>query len=148
MIGPEAFMNHAKKILMQKNDPQEADFRSAVSRAYYSIYHEALKNMFTKHQTAMSNAICKQLDKRNKPYDRLKIESLDFKYIKNQRINLHQIIPTALASTLDKTARNKFRSFRTDRNRADYEINTQYTIKQALDKVRAMEKFAIKIRQS
>ena len=89
MIRPEVFMNHAKKILMQENNPQEVEFRSTVSRAYYSVYHEARREMFTKYRTDLSNAICKQLDKRPDLYDKLRIKSLDLEYLKGQRVNLH-----------------------------------------------------------
>lgn len=47
MIRPSDFLNHAKGLTDPKNNPKEVDWRSAISRAYYSLYHEtivALKN--------------------------------------------------------------------------------------------------------
>lgn len=42
MILPRDFLDHAKKLTDPKNIPTEADCRSAVSRAYYSLYHETV----------------------------------------------------------------------------------------------------------
>jgi uncharacterized protein (UPF0332 family) len=42
VVTPKDFLNHAKKLLdvNQNPNPGEIDFRSAISRAYYSLFHE------------------------------------------------------------------------------------------------------------
>ena len=41
MIAPQDFLNHAKGLIDINNNPTEIDCRSAISRAYYSLFHEA-----------------------------------------------------------------------------------------------------------
>lgn len=147
MIVPEELMNHAKRIIMQENSPQEAEFRSAVSRAYYSVYHEARIGMFTKYKKDMSDAICWQLDKRKKPYDKSKIYALDLEYIKKQGVNWHMIIPSVLIRIGKKGTSNDLRAFRDDRNEADYDIHIQYPMESARAKVEGMERLALEIQQ-
>ena len=40
VVNPQDFLTHAKK-LVANNSANELDCRSAVSRAYYSLFHEA-----------------------------------------------------------------------------------------------------------
>jgi uncharacterized protein (UPF0332 family) len=42
LIPPSDFLNHAKRLTDPKNSPKEVDWRSAISRAYYSLYHETI----------------------------------------------------------------------------------------------------------
>jgi uncharacterized protein (UPF0332 family) len=41
VVSPQDFLVHAKKLINPNNRPNEIDCRSAVSRAYYSLFHEA-----------------------------------------------------------------------------------------------------------
>lgn len=147
MIGPDELINHAKQLIMQENNPQEVEFRSAISRAYYAVYHEARIGMFTKYKKDMSDEICQHLDKRNRSYDKSKIEALDLDYIRKQRINLHEAISNTLMGIGEKRTSDQFRLFRVYRNRADYDIHEQYSNKSARKRVKKMEKLVLEIRR-
>lgn len=42
MIFPSEFLSHAKKLIDPSNNATEIDCRSAISRAYYSLFHEVV----------------------------------------------------------------------------------------------------------
>jgi uncharacterized protein (UPF0332 family) len=49
MIETSDFISHAIGLL-KKEHASEVDFRSAISRAYYSLYHESLKFLIVLHK--------------------------------------------------------------------------------------------------
>jgi uncharacterized protein (UPF0332 family) len=51
LILPSDFLNHAKRLIDPKNSPTEVDWRSAISRAYYSLFHESVAALQKKNYT-------------------------------------------------------------------------------------------------
>lgn len=88
MIIADDFLQHAKRLIDPKNTPVEADCRSAVSRAYYSLYHEAKAALMRNNDIIPTHDTHKFVSKTL--------------YSKNKKIGL------------------KYKSFRDDRNNADY----------------------------
>ncbi len=145
MIKPTEFLDHAERIITNENCPQEVEFRCAVSRAYYSLYHEAYAKVF-KYKSVLSDVICEILDKKGRPYDKSRIESLDQNYILRIGTNLHQTIPKTLTMMGEKRIGNDFTAFRDDRNVADYDIHDRYPDNRAREKVAAMKKLILEIK--
>ena len=58
MIRANEFLRQAKE-LVGKNNPSEVDLRTAISRAYYSLYHEALSTIQTNHVHKFQESIKK-----------------------------------------------------------------------------------------
>jgi len=50
MIEPEQFLRQAYKLIDPSSHPSETDCRSAVSRAYYSLFHETSRHLYWKYQ--------------------------------------------------------------------------------------------------
>ena len=147
MIDPDQFLKHAENMILPRNSPQEVEFRSAVSRAYYSLFHEAFDKISQTHREMLTKTICDYLDKEYVIYDKKRIASLDRDYIKNQRINMHQTIPLVLKKINKRNEGYDFEGFRNDRNDSDYDIHNEYSKNDAKTKVAQIKKLIQKIKQ-
>lgn len=147
MIVPKAFLDHADKITAAGNNPQEVEFRCAVSRAYYSMYHEAYATVLDKHKPVLSQAICELLDQKNRRYDKSRIDSFDKKYVVRQGVNFHRVISTVLGKIGGPAMSNDFNVFRDERNTADYNICDPYPNDDARNKVTEIKRLIQKIKE-
>lgn len=148
MITPDEFLKHAESIIVSTNNPQEIEFRSAVSRAYYSLYHEAYDKISQNHKSVLVHAICEYLDRTpDQLYVQSRIQSLDRNYLKTQRVNLHQTIPLVLKRINKKNEGLDFIGFRNNRNDADYDIRAIYSNDNARVIVGQIRKLIQKINQ-
>ena len=145
MIRPAEFLDHAERIISSKSGPREVDLRCAVSRAYYSLYHEAYARVL-EHKSALSAVVCEILNRRGQDYDKSRIESLDQDYMLRKGTNFHQAIPRALTRMGEKRMGNDFAAFRDDRNVADYNIHDRYPDSTARTKVAEIKELILKIR--
>ena len=92
MIQPSDFISHAKRLVEPESVP-EVDCRSAVSRAYYSLYHETDQHMRASHKSELASGITAFLRKKNDSnIDTSKINSLDELYLKGKNINFHYVL--------------------------------------------------------
>lgn len=119
MITPEKFLILAKKMVSDASIPEE-EARSAVSRAYYSLYHEALELMVKKYSFGLIKEIEKQYGKPLSFQERTMLNSLDPAFL--SRVNFHRVIPNVLRTMKKPIMANKFINFRDKRNQADYQF--------------------------
>jgi uncharacterized protein (UPF0332 family) len=70
MIDPEDFLSHAKTLL-ENPEGSEVIMRSAISRAYYSLFHEALSFLKQRHKGKIIKQIKDWLDDKN--YDNTRL---------------------------------------------------------------------------
>ena len=64
-ITPEKFLV-CSRTLLNCDTATEADLRSAISRAYYSLYHETRLHLQSAHSKELLDAMKEELRKRNK----------------------------------------------------------------------------------
>lgn len=131
MISANDFLSQALSLI-NKNNATEVDFRSAISRAYYSLYHESYRFL----QKSYKNRIIKEIEfitSRRQPHlldtkeFRKKVDELDSEYIGHQlRINKHQLILNVL-KTFGIHYSLDFKLHRDKRNTADYELDINIT---------------------
>jgi uncharacterized protein (UPF0332 family) len=128
VITPVRFMVFAKKILAQTTPPEE-EYRSAISRAYYCLYHEALSVLIQKYSLDLIASIERKKKRRLNPEERAKLSALDPEFLK--QFNLHQIISDTLFSLRYYAVATMFKGYRVKRNQADYDINYNITFNDA-----------------
>ncbi|MDE1854862.1 MAG: hypothetical protein KGH57_00885 [Candidatus Micrarchaeota archaeon] len=106
-MNPDEFLRQANRLVSQ----EEVDCRSAISRAYYSLFHEAKIRLESHH---------------NKEWHQL-IES-DKKLIKDTRNfipNYHSVVVRLLAK-LNKSYGFDYNGFKEKRTQADYFIRDAF----------------------
>lgn len=98
----------------------EEESRSAVSRAYYSLYHETLEIMTRKFSLDLIKNI-EKVKKRPLSYnERAKLNALDPEFLK--QFNLHQRLPDTLFEMKYRALAMTYKNFRQQRNQADYDL--------------------------
>jgi hypothetical protein len=126
VIGADDFLSQAKWLL-NKNSASEVDFRSAISRAYYSLYHECFSRLKERYRPEFIHQIfalsyqdhgLAALEKH------LKHEELDEEYILSLRISLHKLLPNILR-TINFNYFMEYKQHRKKRNIADYNLKTK-----------------------
>jgi hypothetical protein len=127
-ITPDKFLQLAKKIVSNSTAPEE-EARTAISRAYYSLYHETLGIMKSKHSIALINNIKKHSKKKLRYNELNRLNSLDPTFIR--RYNLHRIIPDTLYDLKKTIIASKFKNFRIARNDADYVLTNNISCSDA-----------------
>jgi hypothetical protein len=124
---PSEFMTQARMLLMM---PKEVNYRSAISRAYYCLFHEVRENIdkTTKYKQILIDTLKEDYKDRGKLTDEInqKIENYDIAHI-SPRPRFHWIYKKALLK-IDIDLGNAFGDFEDKRNEADYDLNK--TIKQ------------------
>ena len=68
-------MLFAKKLVQQTNAPEE-EYRSAVSRAYYSLYHETLHHLVQKYSFDLINSIEKAKRRQLTQHEKTRLDTL------------------------------------------------------------------------
>jgi uncharacterized protein (UPF0332 family) len=137
MDSTELFLQ-AERLLENKNC-SEVDFRSAISRAYYSLYHQCLKFLKDKYK----NKLIECLEKKG-----IRTRQSEFDYILNKyRPNFHSIIPMVLIDVYYDHGKKfyydygmKFKALRDQRNQADYDMSLRFTYDEARDAVEQIKK--------
>lgn len=143
MITPDDFLSEAHWLLNQTN-PSESNCRSAISRAYYSLYHESLNHLKDKYKDQVINKINSfSIEKRyaNPFYDpdehEKRINDLNYDYILGLGLSFHRIIPNILRS-INYNYSLDFKQHRKKRNDADYNLGITVTHKYARDEVESI----------
>lgn len=123
MFDPSEFLKQAKLWVEDKN---QANFRSAVSRAYYSLYHETLEFLKINHRSQLIKGIKYELNFGSgspRYIDKSMLNALDRNYLKTLRVNMHEIIPKVCFGLGGKMFSSDFRTKRSNRNDADYDLD-------------------------
>lgn len=132
LISPQEFLNQAKQLINGSEIP-EVNSRTAVSRAYYSLFHQSFEFLKKNHSIKFAEKIIKELDfgGGTNMIDYSLVKSLDRNYLNTLKINLHQIMGDVYAEIKMENKGMDFRSFRQERNKADYSIQQDYSIVRA-----------------
>ena len=139
MIVASDFLSQAYWLLNQTN-PSESYCRSAISRAYYSLYHEALTHLRDKYKdqvlvTIKSFTVGKRYINPNDHEN--KIKELNADYILELGLSFHRIIPIVLRS-INYDYFLEFKQHRKKRNNADYNLDLTITKKYAKAEVESI----------
>lgn len=124
MITADKLLKLAKRIVSSSNIPEE-ESRSAIGRAYYSLYHETLSIILKKYSFDLIKNIEKSRGKPLKWYERSQLNSLNPKFL--SRFNFHKILPDTLNDINKHIFAVSFKSFRYRRNEADYVLKSNIT---------------------
>jgi len=135
LITDDKFLLYAKRILSQKSI-QEEELRTAISRAYYSLYHTTSSVMRKKYSIQLINEIRRNYPK--KKIDLAKLNRLDKKYLSG--FNLHRILFFTLLNLGFITEAFQFKDFRSKRNEADYDLALNFTQADSITIVNEVEK--------
>ncbi len=136
MIQPNDFLNQANR-LVGSNAP-EVDLRTSISRAYYSLYHEALIHLKNHPSRVLQNAIARQIASRGEIPDMNKISAWDETYLK--RVTMHRAIKDAVLA-LDPSEGLKYDAFKDSRVDADYKLNLSFKYNDVSQLVNQIAKF-------
>lgn len=128
MITGDKFLECAQKIVSDSSIPEE-ECRTAIGRAYYSLYHQTLAVTMKKHSLELIRNIEKKLKRKLKPIERSQLNSLDPAFL--MRFNLHKILPLTLVDVKEPVLANSFKNFRDRRNQADYDLKLTFTYSDA-----------------
>jgi hypothetical protein len=122
MITPDGFLFQAKNLLKNNNEyPPEVDFKSAISRAYYSLYYEAYARLKRRYKNRLVSVVLDWLGE-NKSYNDRLVRELDEKHLIGLGINFHSLISQVLSDIRYELGQD-FKYFRTQRDYADYELS-------------------------
>lgn len=122
MITEDRFLEYAKKIMRQKVI-QEEESRTAIGRAYYSLYHVTGSVLQKKYSFQLIKEIQKAYPRRR--IDQRRLNRLDRQYLRS--FNLHRIFYLTLFDLGHRTIAFQFKDFRSKRNDADYDLNLNFT---------------------
>jgi len=114
LITDDRFLICAKKIMSQKKVHEE-ECRTAISRAYYSLYHTTASVLKTKYSFQIIKEIRKSYPK--KRIDLARLNRLDKKYLRS--FNLHEIFFLTLLDLGFRAIAFQFKDFRSKRNDTD-----------------------------
>ena len=143
LITPDKFLQYAKRIVSVPSAPEE-EARSAVSRAYYSLYHEALELMIRRYSLDLIKEIEKEWGKHLTHQEKTQLNSLDPDFLK--RVNFHRILPNAIRNQKKPIIAVKFINFRDKRNQADYDLKLDISCSDASTVVTNIDGFVTVVR--
>ena len=103
---------------IRKKSVPEEKCRTAISRAYYSLYHITSSKVKKKHSLKLINKIKKNYSK--KKINLVLLNRLDPKHLRSY--NLHKMYQLVLGD-LDPIIAKRFKDFRIKRNMADYDLH-------------------------
>lgn len=136
MITCDKFLNCAKRLLRNRS-VREEDSRSAISRAYYSLYHRTLLTTKNRYSFDLIQTIEKHKKRRLTPTERRQLSSLDPDFLK--KMNFHQLLPLALSKMGERTKAVSFKNYRDLRNQADYDLRKNFGKRDAITLVNSIE---------
>lgn len=142
MIQPTDFVNQAKKLIDSSNSPTEVDCRTAVSRAYYFLFHQSFEYLKIKYDRILVQSIEDYLTSNGGKFNPQELSKLDGEYLKTLNVNLHSTIPNVLRRLRQSRYSRDFESFRDDRNIADYQLSKSFLLPDSITKVNDMERLA------
>ena len=122
MITEDRFLEYAIKIMRQKII-QEEESRTAIGRAYYSLYHVTGSVLQKKYSFQLIKEIQKAYP--TKRIDQRRLNWLDRQYLRS--FNLHRIFYVTLFDLGHTTIAFQFKDLRSKRNDADYDLNLNST---------------------
>ena len=143
MITPDKFLQYAKRVISVSSAPEE-EARSAVSRAYYSLYHEALELMIKKYSFDLIKEIEKEWGKVLSPQEKAQLNSLNPNFLK--RVNFHRVLPNTIRQQKKPIIATKFINFRDKRNQADYDLKLNISCSDATTIVTSIDGFVTVMR--
>jgi|ERR687897_574062 uncharacterized protein (UPF0332 family) len=114
VVAPRDFLDHANKLLdiNQNPNPSEIDCRSAISRAYYSLFHETADFLHSKGRFTRTG----------KPGEHTKIKNI--------------------LEDIDPMVALEYGDYKVARQEADYELSiTVFNLSYATTKVKHIESF-------
>lgn len=124
MITADKLLDYAKRIAAKNSAPEE-ESRSAISRAYYSLYHETLAIAIRKYSFKLIRRIERVWRRRLRREERRQLNALDQQFLK--RCNFHRILPLTLIDINQPALAFSFKNFRDRRNEADYDLKRSFT---------------------
>lgn len=99
MIQASDFLKQAESLI-QGTSIDEVNLRTAVSRAYYSLYHESLICLTAKKRKFLVAEIREAIRWQGVSPDDAKVQALDWNYVvKENNVNLHRVISRVLRRT-------------------------------------------------
>ena len=119
MITPDKFLQLAKRIISSPKISEE-EARTAISRAYYSLYHETLELMVKKYSLDLIAEIEKEWGKKLTIQERTQLNALDPNFL--SRINFHRVLPNVIRKMQKPIIATIFINYRDKRNQADYDL--------------------------
>ena len=123
---------------MESNSGNEEDFRTAISRAYYSLYHQTLHTTQNRYSLDLIKTIEKRKNRRLNRKEKAQLSSLDSKFLRT--INLHRLLPITLANIGEYTKSVLLKNYRDLRNQADYDLKMKFEESDVTTYVNAIEK--------
>jgi hypothetical protein len=147
MIKAELFLIQANKLIDPSTNPTEVDFRSAISRAYYALYHETYPILEKKHRPKIIKFVKEELDRRKwTNIDGIRLNNLEKSYLNALAINYHRILSQVLG-VVDFELSQSFKESRADRDNADYDLNLTYTLPESTARVNEVGETIKKIKK-
>ena len=136
MITCDKFLKCAKKILANRSVPEE-ESRTAISRAYYSLYHQTLETTKNRYSYDLINTIERWQRRRLTRNEKIRLNSLDPNFLKN--LNFHNLLPKTLNRIGERSMAVSFKNYRDLRNQADYDLKMGFPKSDAIAIVNAIE---------
>lgn len=134
------FLSFAKRILLNRIVPEE-ECRSAISRAYYSLYHQTGDTLRKRYSLTLLGQLKKQISPRKRrTINWKKLNRLEKKYILRLGLNLHKAYRNALLASGFRKEATLFGDFRIKRNQADYDLYRNFNKSDTKDIVQEIEK--------
>lgn len=138
MITPVQFLNFAKRIVSNPSAPEEEN-RSAISRAYYSLYHETLELMLKKYSLELIKNIENEWRRPLSYNEKYQLNNLDPAFL--SRVNFHKVLPNTIRGLKKPTIAAKFMNFRDKRNQSDYDLRLNFASSDAFTVVSNIDGF-------
>ena len=135
---PNDFLSQSKELLgmYDTNGCKEVDLRSAISRAYYSLFHNALRYLESNFKA--------EFDSQYRIYAKGPKTSDSEK-----GAFIHRVIPNTLNTINIKNSRVlgvKFKSYRDLRNKADYKLDMEFIRGDVEQEINSMENLMSQIK--
>lgn len=145
MFDPSLFLKQANQWV--ENKDQES-FRSAASRAYYSLFNETLEYLKTNHSKDLIEGIRKEnFDSPNPKFiEPTLLKALDRKYL-GKIVNMHSVVPNVCLRLGGKTFSSIFRTKHENRKEADYDMNLTFYYDDVKKMISDIEALIRQIRQ-
>lgn len=144
MIEPDAFIVQADE-LVKEVEPSEVNVRSALSRAYYSLYHVTYEVLKTRYQEKFIAAILEYAKNKNLSLKKERIEKFDENYI-NSNMSMHGTVYRTLRDINDVYG-SDFWEFKNRRTEADYKLEMDFDVKREKERIQAIHDLIDKIRK-
>lgn len=144
LIPEDGFLTYAKKIIgRNKSALSEEECRTAISRAYYSLFHVTGSVLRRKYSFELIKQIRRSYPGRR--IDLPRLNRLEREYLRT--FNLHQIYFLTLHDLGFRDIAFEFKGFRAKRNDADYDLSLNIRAGDTEVIVNEVEKVQAKVRR-